>query len=132
MPQTYMNRSGQAVREILSAKKLSADRLLVVTDDFDLPLGGLRIRKEGSPGTHKGMQSISQEIQTRRFPRIRIGIGGCGSGEDSVSYVLSPFEERERPLLRQALSFAQQALDLILQGKIDAAMNRYNRKNPAL
>jgi PTH1 family peptidyl-tRNA hydrolase len=126
MPQTYMNTSGQAVRELVRGLGLEPERLIVVFDDIDLPLGAIRIRKDGGPGTHKGMTSIVAEIGTRRFPRIRVGIGSEEAGGDLVRYVLSPFRKNEQDRLAESLDMAREALDLILAGDIDAAMNRYN------
>jgi PTH1 family peptidyl-tRNA hydrolase len=126
MPQTHMNASGRAVRELIRGLGLEPERLVVVFDDIDLPLGSIRVRKEGGPGTHKGMASIVAEIGTRRFPRIRLGIASEEPAGDLVRYVLSPFRKTERERLGESLDMAREALDLILAGEIDTAMNRYN------
>jgi PTH1 family peptidyl-tRNA hydrolase len=131
LPQTYMNRSGYSVREVLDGTGISPEQLIVVYDDLDIPLGEIRIRKEGGPGTHKGMDSIIQEIQTIAFPRIRVGIGPLPPEWDAAKFVLSPFEEGEKALLEQSLKKAQEALELILARKIDKAMNSYNQKGLA-
>ncbi len=75
MPQTFMNLSGQAVKQIVGGRKIELENLVVVYDDLDIPLGDIRVRKEGSAGTHKGMTSVIQELGSGRFPRIRVGIG---------------------------------------------------------
>lgn len=126
MPQTYMNASGQAVKELILGMRLEPGRLLVVYDDIDIPLGEIRVREEGGPGTHKGMISIIEEIQTARFPRIRIGIGPFEAGGDIVRFVLSPFRNEERDLLEESLDNARAALEIILDGDIERAMNLYN------
>ena len=126
MPQTFMNSSGQAVGELVRGLRLDPARLLVVYDDVDIPLGEIRVRKEGGPGTHKGIASIVQEIGTTKFPRLRVGIGTADAGEDIVRYVLSPFRRREKALLEEALEKAREALELIVAGDIDRAMNSYN------
>jgi PTH1 family peptidyl-tRNA hydrolase len=126
MPQTYMNASGQAVKELIHGMHLEPGRLLVVYDDIDIPLGDIRVRKEGGPGTHKGMISIIEEIRTERFPRIRIGIGPVAGSGDVVRFVLSPFLNEERDLLEESLDKALAALEIILEGDIDRAMNLYN------
>ncbi|KPJ70209.1 hypothetical protein AMJ44_00395 [candidate division WOR-1 bacterium DG_54_3] len=131
LPQTYMNQSGQAVTKIMDESRISPEKLVVVYDDLDMPLGEIRIRKEGGAGTHKGMISIIEEIETTKFPRIRLGIGSQPSREDSTLYVLSSFDEREKALLKQSLEKAQEALEIILAGEIEKAMNIYNTRNTA-
>lgn len=126
LPQTFMNSSGQAVGELVRGLRIDPARLLVVYDDVDIPLGEIRIRKDGGPGTHKGMASIVQEIGTTKFPRLRVGIGTANVGEDIVRYVLSPFRRKEKALLGEALEKAREALELIVAGDIDRAMNLYN------
>lgn len=130
LPQTFMNRSGEAVSALLQGTGLGPDKLVVVYDDIDLALGQIRVRKEGRPGTHKGMASIVDEIETNRFPRIRIGIGPSPEGADLVDYVLAPFAHSERERLDQCLDRAREALALIIAGHIDQAMNSYNPLAP--
>jgi PTH1 family peptidyl-tRNA hydrolase len=127
-PKTFMNRSGTAVRAAMAGKDVPAERLVVVYDDLDIPLGEIRIRKKGRPGTHKGMISVAGEIRTGEFARIRIGIGPCPAGRDAAEYVLEPFRRDERPLLDQSLAQAAEALDMVLDGRIDRAMTRFNRR----
>jgi len=133
-PKTFMNRSGAAVRAAMAGKDVPAERLVVVYDDLDIPLGEIRVRKRGRPGTHKGMISIAGEIRTDEFARVRIGIGPCPAGRDAAEYVLEPFRRDERPLLDQSLGDAAEALEMVLDGRIDRAMTRFNRRiagNPA-
>ena len=130
LPQTFMNRSGVSVRDILTGREIPPDRLIVVYDDLDIPLGEIRVRKKGSPGTHKGMISVVDLIRTREFPRIRIGIGPLPEGRDAADYVLEPFGRDERSLLEAALAGAEEALDMILAGGVDRAMTRFNHRNP--
>ena len=133
-PRTFMNRSGAAVRAAMAGKDVPAERLVVVYDDLDIPLGEIRVRKRGRPGTHKGMISIAGEIRTDEFARVRIGIGPCPAGRDAAEYVLEPFRRDERPLLDQSLEDAAEALEMVLDGRIDRAMTRFNRRiagNPA-
>ena len=132
MPQTYMNKSGLAVKQILEGTRIKPEQLIVAYDDLDIPLGEIRIRKEGSPGTHNGMVSIVQEIETTKFSRIRIGIGWLSSNQDTTDYVLSPFEKREKACLEKSLKSAREALEMILAGQIDKAMNTYNQKAKVL
>ena len=128
LPQTFMNRSGLAVREIMAGRGIPPERLLVIYDDLDIPLGEIRVRKQGSPGTHKGMISVVNEIKTNVFPRIRVGIGPLPAGRDAADYVLEPFRKRETPLLEDSLDAAEEALGLILAGEIERAMTRFNRR----
>lgn len=126
MPQTYMNKSGLAVKQILERREWNPVHLIAVYDDLDIPLGEIRVRKEGGPGSHKGMISIIQEIETTRFPRIRIGIGPLKPGVEATDYVLSPFSGKQKTTLEKSLAKAQEALELIIDGKIDEAMNEFN------
>lgn len=131
-PQTYMNRSGVSVRAIVAAKDIPPKRLVVVYDDLDIPLGEVRVREKGSPGTHKGMISVVNEVRTREFPRIRIGIGPLPGAADATEYVLAPFGRDERPLLERSLEEAEEALGLVLAGELDRAMTRFNRRKSVL
>jgi PTH1 family peptidyl-tRNA hydrolase len=126
LPQAFMNASGKAVRALLDGLRLEAGRCLLVFDDVDLALGEIRIRREGGPGTHRGMASVIAETGTAEFPRIRVGIGPVAAGADIVDYVLSPFRREEKERLAEGLGRAQAALDLILAGRLDQAMNDYN------
>jgi PTH1 family peptidyl-tRNA hydrolase len=126
LPQTFMNKSGRAVKRILEERGVEPKHLLVVYDDLDIPLGEIRIRKSGGPGTHNGMSSIIEEISTTHFPRIRVGIGPLDPDVTATDYVLSPFKEEEKPVLEKSLNHAQKALNYILDGRIEEAMNRFN------
>jgi len=128
LPQTFMNLSGLAVRAALAGRGIPPERLVVVYDDLDIPLGEIRVRRSGSPGTHKGMISIVQEIGTREFPRIRIGIGPLPGRWDAADFVLAPFRRNERPALERGLEDAEEALGLILDGGLERAMGRFNRR----
>lgn len=127
-PKTFMNRSGSAVRAALDGKKAGPDRLVVVYDDLDIPLGEIRVRKSGRPGTHKGMISIAGEIRSEEFPRIRIGIGPLPPGRDAAAYVLEPFRRNEQTDLEHGLAQAAEALEMVLDGEIERAMTRFNRR----
>lgn len=128
MPQTYMNNSGIAVKKILTGRRIALNKLIIVYDDIDIPLGEIRIRKEGSAGTHKGMQSVVRELETTAFPRIRIGIGPQSPVRDAVDFVLSSFEEEEKPLVEEGLKKARLALEMIWDEGFQKAMNIYNQR----
>ncbi len=123
-PQTFMNESGQAVGAIVRKHNLTPDSVLVVYDDLDLPLGKIRIRPRGSSGGHKGMKSIISHLHSEDFPRIRIGIGRNG---EAINHVLSRFNRKERQIMDVTLGQAADALNMILEEGIEAAMNVYNR-----
>lgn len=127
-PRTYMNESGGAVKQILEGMKIGPADIVVVYDDLDIPLGQIRVRKEGSAGTHKGMKSIIREIGTPAFPRIRIGIGPLADREEAARFVLAPFAKDEMVALKNGQAKAREALELILDGSIVEAMNLFNQK----
>ena len=127
-PKTFMNRSGTSVRAALEGKGVSPERLVVAYDDLDIPLGEIRVREQGRPGTHKGMISVAGELGTGSFPRVRIGIGPLPAGRDAADYVLEPFRRDERRPLEGSLEAAAEAVEMILDGRIDLAMTRFNRR----
>lgn len=126
-PQTYMNNSGEAVREISQFYKIPVENLIIIYDDFDIELGSVRIRKFGSAGTHNGMRSIVRLLGSDQFPRIRIGIGSGGKA-DLVNFVTGGFRKEEVPLLEEAVITGAVSVETIINGGIDLAMNRYNKK----
>ena len=128
-PQTFMNLSGNAVREVLDYYKLDPNELIVVFDDADIEMGRLRIRSGGSAGTHNGMKSIIQSIQIDHFPRIKIGIGR-GKEADLASYVLGGFGKKEKDIMEKAIDRAAGAIECLLKEGIASAMNTYNVWEP--
>ena len=128
-PQTYMNLSGQCIREIVAFYKLDMEDLVVIYDDIDLPMGNLRIRKKGSAGTHNGMRSIIYDLQDDGFPRVRVGIGGERKG-DLANYVISGFSGDDRKLIEEAIVKAADAVTCLVEDGVDRAMVDYNTKKP--
>ena len=128
-PLTYMNESGQAVQPLLRHYGIAPDRLLVVYDDLDLPLGKIRLRARGSSGGHKGLDSIIRQTGTTEFPRLRLGIGRPPFG-DPIDYVLEDWRPVERQIMDETMDRACEAIDCFLQAGIVAAMNRYNGDEP--
>lgn len=126
-PQTFMNASGKSVARLSRAPNIPPERILVVYDDLDLPLGRLRLRAEGSSGGHRGLRSIIDALGTQQFARVRVGIDRPPGHMDPVDYVLEPFAARERPLLDDALARAADAVECWLHEGILAAMDRFNR-----
>lgn len=125
-PQTYMNLSGQSVREIVDYYKVPEENVIVIYDDFDLPIGSIRIRKSGGPGTHNGMKSVVGQLNSRKFPRVRIGIGS--SDGSTIDFVIGKVGKGEQELLAQASKAAADAVADIVRIGIENAMNIHNTK----
>ncbi len=129
-PLTYMNLSGEAIRAVSEYYKIDeTEELLVIYDDISLDLGQIRIRKKGSAGGHNGLKSIIANLGHDTFRRIKIGVGGKPEGYDLADYVLGHFNGEEIAVMKDSLERTQRAVNLILEGKVDAAMNEYNTKN---
>ena len=126
-PQTYMNLSGDSVREVASYYKADPKDIIVIYDDLDLPLGNLRIRKSGSAGTHNGMKSVVYQLKSDQFPRVRIGIGGNGD-KDIIDFVIGGFKKEEVSILEEAVDNAVLAIESMIGETVDIAMNKYNSK----
>ena len=127
-PQTYMNLSGECIREAADYYKVEPEHIIVIYDDINLEPGQLRIRAKGSAGGHNGMKSIISHLGTDVFPRIRIGVGEKPKDWDLKDYVLGRFKEEEEPLMREALTNTAKACELFVQGELGVAMNTFNRK----
>ena len=127
-PQTFMNLSGESLREAVRYYNIASEDLIVIYDDVDLPVGTLRIRAKGSSGTHNGMKSVVYQLQDDGFPRIRIGVGRETGGRDLASFVLSGFPEEDREKMREAVLKAAEAAECLVTDGITDAMNRYNTK----
>lgn len=126
-PLTYMNLSGECVRELLDYYKADETReLIVISDDVSLPVGQLRIRKKGSAGGHNGLKNIIAHLGHDAFVRIRIGVGEKPAGWDLADYVLGHFSAPERKLEDEAAERAAEAVRTVIRQDADAAMNRFN------
>lgn len=125
-PQTFMNLSGQSVREIMNFYKIPEENLIVIYDDFDLPIGSIRIRKSGGPGTHNGMKSVVSELGSRKFPRIRIGIGN--SEGSMIQFVIGKVGNDEQRILDESAAAAAAAAEDVVQIGIENAMNIHNTR----
>lgn len=129
MPQTYMNLSGESVRELVDFYKIDPScELLVIYDDISLEIGQLRLRKKGSAGGHNGIKNIIANLNSQDFYRIRVGVGDKPKEWDLADYVLSRFSKEEEPVIRQALSHVSEACSCIIGKDMDCAMNNYNKK----
>jgi len=129
-PQTFMNESGQSVRQALDYHRLGPDALLVIHDELDLPLGELRLKLGGGEAGHRGLRSISAHLGETDYARLRVGIGRpqAGFSVDVVDYVLEAFAAAERPLLGDILDRAVDAIRRVAEKGLAAAMNHVNRK----
>ena len=126
-PVTYINLSGQAVGEAAHFYKISPDHVLVISDDVDLPLGKLRIRKGGSAGGHNGLKSIIQHLGTDQFPRLKVGVGGKPHPDyDMADWVLGKLQGEDKKIMDDAAVRAAQAVECLLSQGIDRAMNQFN------
>lgn len=132
-PLTYMNLSGESVRELVDYYKIDPEtELIVLYDDISLEPGQIRIRKKGSAGGHNGIKNIIAQIGTDVFARVKIGVGEKPKNWDLADYVLSPFGKEERAAVDDAIKKAAKAVEMIVQEEIDAAMNMFNRKQNAV
>jgi PTH1 family peptidyl-tRNA hydrolase len=128
-PETFMNLSGLSVRELVDEYQADpAKDLLVIYDELDLPLGAIRVRKQGSSAGHNGMKSIFGVLGTQEVPRIRLGVAPEHAVSDGVRYVLGPFRKAQHPLIDEVLDTAAKAVKTILTEGVDAAMNLFNRR----
>ncbi|NLK74068.1 MAG: aminoacyl-tRNA hydrolase [Clostridiales bacterium] len=127
-PLTYMNLSGESVRELMDYYKVSPQEIIVIYDDISLDVGQLRIRKKGSAGGHNGIKSIINHLGCDDFLRIKIGVGDKPKDWDLADYVLSRFLDEEQEVIRGALKDTSDACKIIIAEGIEDAMNQYNRK----
>ena len=125
-PQTYMNLSGEAVREAVQFYKLPADRVLVIYDDVSLPVGKIRVRPTGSAGGHNGIKNIIAHLGTQDFPRIKIGTGAPGEGGDMIDWVICVPSQAERKVLVESFRRAIEAAECIIEHGCQKAMNDFN------
>ena len=128
-PQTFMNLSGTSVREAVEFYKLDPEEaLIVIYDDVNLEPGSIRIRKKGRAGGHNGIKDLIANLGTQEFARIRVGVGGKPEDFDLVDYVLGHFGKEDRALVEEAMDQAAAAVEDMVQGNTDRAMNLYNKK----
>ena len=126
-PTTFMNLSGEAVGEAARFYKLSPDRVLVISDDVDLPLGKLRLRTGGSAGGHNGLKSVIQHLGSDRFPRLKVGVGGKPHPDyDLADWVLGKLTGEDKKVMDETVKRAADAVECLLKDGADKAMNRYN------
>ena len=128
-PQTYMNLSGESVREVIDFYKIDEkSELIVISDDVSLDVGQIRIRKKGSAGGHNGLKNIILHLGHDEFHRVRMGVGEKPEGYDLVDYVLGHFPKEDREVMDESAGRAADAVEVMITDGVDAAMNQYNKK----
>ena len=127
-PQTYMNNSGKAIREIYKYFDFEHDKLIVIYDDIDIDFGSIRIRKKGSAGTHNGMKSIIYNLEFDDFPRIKVAVGKKPSYMDLANFVLSGFSKQEVKIIEEEVKLTSDAIEMILEEGIEKTMSMFNSK----
>ena len=125
-PQTFMNLSGESVKEFKKFYKISNKNIIVIYDDIDLAIGDIRLKPKGGSGTHNGMRSVVENLNTEDFIRVRVGIGTPENKEDMINYVIGAIPKREREILEKTIAKAAESVIEILDNGIDVAMNKYN------
>jgi peptidyl-tRNA hydrolase, PTH1 family len=129
-PMTYMNLSGNSVRLCADYYKIDRENILVVHDDLDLPVGRIKVAREGGAGGHKGVKSIIDHLGGTGFPRVRIGIGRPRYNESTEDFVLSPFYKDQRDTIESVIQTAVNACRLVITDSVESAMNQVNSQNP--
>ena len=130
-PQTFMNLSGESVREAADFYKVDPEHIIVIYDDISLDVGQLRIRKKGSAGGHNGIKNIIAHLGTQEFPRIKVGVGAKPPKMDLADYVLSRFGAEEQKIMDEAFGEAAEAAVMMMTTGAERAMNHYNAKKKA-
>ena len=125
-PQTYMNLSGESIIKFKKFYKISNKEIIVIYDDIDLAIGDIRLKPKGGAGTHNGMKSVIQNLNTEDFIRVRVGIGAPEHKEDMINYVIGAIPKREKEVLNESTKKASESVIEILQNGIDVAMNKFN------
>ena len=125
-PQTYMNSSGEAIIQFKNFYKISNDKIIVIYDDIDLKVGEIRIKKQGSSGTHNGMKSVIEQLNTEIFPRVRIGVGKPEKDYDLIKYVIGKITKEEKEKLKNSVNMASEGVIEIVENGIEKAMNEFN------
>lgn len=125
-PQTFMNLSGESIKEIVEYYNIPIEKIIVIYDDMDIEKGSIKIRKKGGAGSHNGMKSIIENLNTEDFARIRIGIGKPENNYDKINYVIGNLSKEEREALKVGVEKAAEAVIEILKNSVEIAMNKFN------
>ena len=125
-PQTYMNASGESIKEVAKFYNIEPEEIVVIYDDIDIEKGKIKLRKKGGAGSHNGMKSVIQELNSTDFIRVRVGIGQPEFKNDMINYVIGKVPEEEQQILHQGVEKAAQSIEEIIKNGIDTAMNKFN------
>ncbi len=125
-PQTYMNLSGESIKEAVDFYKIEESKIIIIYDDIDIEPGTIKIRKTGGSGTHNGMKSVVQNLNTKNFVRVRVGIGKPEHKGDLINYVIGNMKEEDKNILEKATTKAKEAVIEVLRSGVDNAMNKFN------
>ncbi len=128
LPQTFMNKSGSAVKSIVLQKGIALEKILIVCDDFHLAFGQLRFRACGSDGGHNGLASVIQSLGSRDFARLRVGVGKPSSHQEASDFVLTPFNQKEIKAIQDVVQQAAQCCLAFLSVKVNQVMNLFNKR----
>ena len=131
-PTTYVNRSGIAASDILNNYDIPLEKFLVISDDVNLEVGKIRLRKSGGDGGHNGLASIIYYLESINFPRLRFGIGNNFEEGEMADYVLSPFEESELKIIKPRIEFAVSLAEEFIKGGLQSALDYYSKHNQPL
>ncbi len=125
-PQTFMNLSGESIKQIVDFYKMDIESLIVIYDDIDIEPGNIKVRKSGGAGTHNGMKSVVHELNTQNFKRVRVGIGMPLGEKDLIEHVIGAIDEEDIEKLEKGTDMAKEAIVEIIKNGIDIAMNKFN------
>lgn len=125
-PQTYMNLSGESIIEVINFYKIEKEKLIIIYDDIDTEKGKIKLRKTGGPGTHNGMKSVVEQIKTRDFARVKVGIGMPADKSNLIEYVIGAISDEDKEILDKSTTLAKEAVIEIIKNGIDNAMNKMN------
>lgn len=125
-PQTYMNLSGESIKDAINFYKIENENLIIIYDDIDIKPGIIKVRKTGGSGTHNGMKSVIQNIKLKKFSRVRVGIGMPEHKNDLINYVIGKIPEEEKEILDKSTTTAKDAVIEIIKSGVDKAMNKFN------
>ena len=125
-PQTYMNLSGESIREAVDFYKIEEEKIIIIYDDIDIEPGIIKVRKTGGPGTHNGMKSVVQNLKSKNFTRVRVGIGKPEHKGDLINYVIGYINKEDKGILDKATTKAKEAVIEVLKSGVDSAMNKFN------
>ena len=125
-PQTFMNLSGESIKQIVDFFKIDIESLIVIYDDIDIEPGNIKVRKSGGAGTHNGMKSVVHELNTQNFKRVRVGIGMPSAEKDLIEHVIGAIDEGDIEKLEKGTDMAKEAIVEIIKNGIDIAMNKFN------